>query len=83
MQVAHFITGHEPPMLLARGDRDTLVKAFNIEHVSARIEEKGGIVKTISYPRMDHVWAIGAFSWAGRGKYPVVEDVTGFFSKYP
>lgn len=82
MQVTTFITGKEPPMLLVRGTDDGLVGASNIEKLSGRILGKGGDVKVISYPGMDHVWAIGAFSWAGKGKWSIADDVDAFFKSY-
>jgi acetyl esterase/lipase len=80
MQATSFIDGHEPPMLLLYGDADTSVKKINIDRLEARIHEKGGCVKTIIYPGIDHKWIVGALSWVGRSKAPVIADMAGFFS---
>jgi acetyl esterase/lipase len=76
MQVTTFITGHEPPMLLLYGDADKDVKPYNLEKLQARIREKGGKVKSIVYPGVDHIRIIGAFSWMGDAK--IVDDTASF-----
>jgi acetyl esterase/lipase len=54
-QPINFVDGSEPPMLLLHGKRDKLVYPFNTEHLARRVEARGGCVKTVIYPRVDHV----------------------------
>jgi acetyl esterase/lipase len=82
MQATSFITGHEPPMLLLRGDKDKSVAAYNMVNLATQIHAKGGKVETKTYPGLDHIWIIGAFSWAGQDKAPIVDDVVNFFRSH-
>ncbi len=79
MQVTAFIEGTEPPMLLLYGGADTVVKRYNLERLEARIREKGGTVKSIVYPGVDHIWILGALSWLNFSGPPVLEDMLAFF----
>lgn len=63
MQTTTFITGSEPPMLLLYGLADKDVRAYNHEKLANRIKEKHGEVKVITYPNIDHIDIITAFSW--------------------
>lgn len=78
MQVTTFIDGGQPPMLLLWGDGDEAVGRFNLERLQARIKEKGGVVESRVYAGVNHVWIVGALSWLGKGKAPVVQDMTDF-----
>lgn len=83
MQVRTFIDGHEPPMLLLQGDRDTTVNPSNREKLEKRITEKRGWVRSIVYPGIDHVWIVGSLSWLGRNRAPVADDMDRFFHGAP
>ena len=80
MQVPTFVDGQQPPMLLMAGDDDTTVKMINIERLVAAIDEQGGQVQIKTYPGVDHIEMVGAFSKFWRGKAPVLEDTTDFFN---
>ena len=79
MQVTTFIDGHEPPMLLLWGDKDTTVRRFNLDKLQSRIEAKGGQAGAIIYPGLTHVGIIGALTWINTGGQPVVDDMERFF----
>jgi acetyl esterase/lipase len=79
MQVTTFIDGSQPPMLLLYGDADTAVKRYNLDRLALRIKEKGGSVRTIVYPGVDHLWILGALSWVNFRGPPVLDDITAFF----
>ncbi|MGO9543777.1 MAG: alpha/beta hydrolase [Rhodomicrobium sp.] len=79
MQVTTFIDGTQPPMLLLYGDADTAVKRYNLDRLEARIREKGGAVKSIVYPGVDHLWIAGALSWINFRGPPVLNDMVAFF----
>lgn len=80
MQVTHFIDGHQPPMLLLWGAADKDVEKYNLDRLQQRIEEKGGCVRTIVYPGIDHVWLVAAMAWFGQEKAPVTDDIVHFFA---
>jgi dienelactone hydrolase len=79
MQVTTFIDGNQPPMLLLYGDADTAVRRYNLDRLESRIREKGGVVKSIIYPGVDHTWIVGALSWINFRGPPVIGDITAFF----
>ena len=79
MQVPTFIDGHQPPMLLLYGDKDTAVKYKNLERLEQRIKEQGGCVHSIIYPGVSHTGILGALSWANLQGAPVVRDIQQFF----
>jgi len=76
-----FIDGREPPMLLLHGRDDTTVGAFNLERFEAAIKAQDGNVQSIIYDDVNHVDIVGAIAWVLRGKAPVLEDMTAFFTK--
>ena len=79
MQVTTFIDGAQPPMLLLYGDADSAVKRYNLDRLEARIREKGGRVKSIVYPGVDHLWILGAVGWVNFRGPPVLGDMLAFF----
>jgi acetyl esterase/lipase len=79
MQVTTFIDGTQPPMLLLYGSSDTTVRRSNIERLEATIRERGGIVKSIVYPGVDHIWIAGALSRINFRGPPVLDDMLAFF----
>jgi acetyl esterase/lipase len=80
MQVTTFIDGNQPPMLLLYGDADTAVRRYNLDRLEGLIHEKGGVVKSIIYPGVDHTWIVGALSWINFRGPPVIGDITAFFN---
>jgi len=80
MQVPTFIDGHQPPMLLLYGANDKTVGRVNLDKLQSAIQEKGGCVRAHIYPGIDHVWIVGALSWLGKDKAPVLKDMTTFFN---
>ena len=73
-----FVDGHEPPMLLIHGDRDTTVNPVNSIELAKRIRDAGGEVKLIMYPGVDHVGVVLALAWPFRWIAPTVPDVIQF-----
>jgi acetyl esterase/lipase len=80
MQVTRFIDGSQPPMLLLHGDTDIAVKRYNLDRLEARIREKGGSVKSIIYPGVDHIWILGALSWVNFRGPPVLDNMLAYFA---
>jgi acetyl esterase/lipase len=78
MQVTTFIDGKEPPMLLLYGQKDNVVKRYNLERLAQSIHSKNGRVKVITYPTLDHIGVISTFSDLGP-KSGVVDCVIKFF----
>lgn len=77
-----FVDGKEPPMLLVQGLQDKIVSPSNAEHLAARIREKGGEVKYITYPNRGHASVVVALVWPYQWLAPVLDDVTEFFDEH-
>ena len=79
MQVSHFVTGDEPPMLLQYGLADDLVGLINIERLEAALDRVGTCRRIKLYPEIDHIGIVSAFTWLYRNNRPVMADMLGFF----
>ncbi|MEY3201133.1 MAG: hypothetical protein RIR70_683 [Pseudomonadota bacterium] len=77
-QPVNFVRGQEPPMLLATGDADDIVKPKNTASLAARVRAAGGQVKEITYPKAGHVSIVVDLSSPFRGRSPVWQDVAAF-----
>ncbi len=79
MRPVTYATGKMPPLLLLHGADDKIVGRFNYEHLRDKVLKDGGSVETKLYKGIDHVWIVGALSWLGRDKAPVLDDMVRFF----
>jgi acetyl esterase/lipase len=85
-QPINFVTGAAPPMLLLTGDADVTVSPDNTRTLAAAIRARGGTVKEIVLPGVNHLAPLLALAAAIPGqKLPVratildfIRDVTGF-----
>lgn len=78
MQATTFVDGNEPPILLLYGQKDGTVKPYNHERLATRIQDQGGRIEVITYPKLGHLGMIGTFSGLGP-KSSVVQDMIAFF----
>lgn len=81
MRPVTYADGRIPPLLLLHGADDEIVGKFNYEHLRDKVIKDGGSVKTKLYKGIDHVWIVGALSWLGRDKAPVLADMSQFFKE--
>ena len=77
-QPVNFVTGHEPPMLLATGDEDDTVKPRNTTALAARVRAAGGRVTEIIYPKEGHRGIVVGLSAPFRSRGRVFDDVGAF-----
>ncbi|MBN2866991.1 MAG: alpha/beta hydrolase [Thiotrichales bacterium] len=82
MQVTTFIDGSEPPMLLLWGDADTEVWRRNLDLLTQKIQQTGGVVETKIYPGVGHVGILANQAWFVPGQATALEDLSTFFNKY-
>lgn len=80
MQVTTFVDGDEPPMLLLWGEDDDTVGRENLDRLLSALVATDACHRMRTYPGVDHVSIIGAFTWLFRNENPVVEDVAGFIA---
>ncbi|REG61453.1 acetyl esterase/lipase [Paraburkholderia sp. BL6669N2] len=78
-QPINFVTGDEPPMFLAAGERDTTVDPGNTDRLAAKLRASGDAdVEVKHYPRVGHALLVGAFAGPLRGFAPVLDDASAF-----
>jgi acetyl esterase/lipase len=73
-----FVDGHQPPMLLITGSKDTTVEPENAIHLADTIRTRGGEVQLITYRNANHVDTVLSLAAPFRWMYPVLDDVTKF-----
>ena len=76
------VDGRQPPILLANGARDTTVDPANSDAMARRIENVGGVVRHVVYPKRGHVGVVLALAKPFRWLAPVLDDVTAFFAEH-
>lgn len=77
-----FVSGDEPPMLLAAGTADHDVDPVNSVQFAQALPAKGGSVELKSYPGLTHDSMIQAFMPAQRATSPVVANVLAFINAH-
>lgn len=77
-----YVDGKEPPMLLLQGLKDNIVSPINAEHLSARIREKGGEVKYITFPKRGHKSMVVALVSPFHFLAPVLKDSVDFMNAH-
>jgi len=78
MQVGTFISESAPPMYLLRGGKDTTVGQINVDNIMAAAKGMDVNIQTKTYPKLDHIGIMSAFSWVYDDKGGVVSDVVAF-----
>jgi acetyl esterase/lipase len=73
-----FISGNEPPMLLATGTADTVVEPANSERFAEALRAHAVSVELKTYPGYGHGQIIDALSPARQAASPVLADITAF-----
>ncbi|MFM0322784.1 alpha/beta hydrolase [Caballeronia glebae] len=77
-----FISGHEPPMLLAAGTADTDVDPRNSDRFAEALRAHHDVVELKKYAGYGHDTIIESFSAARRKDSPVLADVTAFIGAH-
>jgi acetyl esterase/lipase len=80
-QPISYVSGDEPPSLLATGTSDSVVDPGNSTRLANRLRAAGDKATVISYPNKGHLVTIGAFAGSLRFLAPVLDDVDGFISR--
>ena len=73
-----FVTGHEPPMLLATGTADTVVDPRNSERFADTLRAHDDFVELKRYAGYEHGQIVDEISAAQRANSPVLADITAF-----
>lgn len=77
-QPLHFARADAPPLFLAWGEDDDLVRRKSIDHLAAAQRTQGASVEAKIYPGVGHVGLLLALSRPLRGRAPVLDDLSAF-----
>lgn len=81
-QPINLITAEAPPMYLATGTSDPIVRMQNTERFADRLRAQGVWVTTQYYDGFGHMEPVIAMGALWRWRMPVLDDVTGFFQRF-
>lgn len=77
-QPIHFARGDAPPLWLAHGDADTLVRPRNSQHLLAAVTDAGGQAQLHMYPGADHNGTVKPLSLYYRNDNTLLADAVTF-----
>ena len=75
---ASHIDGTEQPLLFLHGAGDETVAQINSSRLAARIRERGGCARSVSYAGVGHVEIVVALALPWLRRAPVVDDIESF-----
>lgn len=81
-QPINLITSDAPPMYLATGTTDPIVRMQNSERFARRLRDQGVWVTTQYYDGFGHMEPVIAMGAMWRWRMPVLDDMTAFFQRF-
>lgn len=81
-QPINLITADAPPMYLATGTSDPIVRMQNTENFAGRLRAQGVWVTTQFYEGFGHMEPVIAMGALWRWRMPVLDDMVGFFQRF-
>lgn len=81
-QPVNLVTADAPPMYLATGTMDPIVRMQNTERLAQRLSERGVWVTTRYFEGFGHMEPVIALGAMWRWRMPVLEDVVEFFTRF-
>jgi acetyl esterase/lipase len=81
-QPINLITAEAPPMYLATGTTDPIVRVQNTERFADRLRAQGVWVTTQYYEGFGHMEPVIAMGALWRWRMPVLDDMVGFFQRF-
>ena len=76
-----FSRADAPPMLLVTSSKDTVVRPYNTENLTAKLRELGAPVESENYEGLSHEEVVMALSKAFRSKAPVLDRSVTFLKQ--
>ena len=80
-QPVNLVSRAAPPMFLATGSADTVVRPRNSAALARKLRQAGASVIEKVYPGLSHSGTVAALSRPFRGDAPVLDDIVAFFSR--
>ena len=81
-QPINLITSEAPPMYLATGTTDPIVRMQNTERFAQKLKDQGIWVTTRYYEGFGHMEPVIAMGALWRWRMPVLDDMVGFFQRF-
>jgi acetyl esterase/lipase len=81
-QPINLITADAPPMYLATGTTDPIVRVQNTNHFADRLRSQGIWVTTQYYEGFGHMEPVIAMGALWRWRMPVLDDMVSFFQRF-
>ncbi|WP_299746615.1 alpha/beta hydrolase [Devosia sp.] len=81
-QPVNLVTADAPPMYLATGTSDPIVRMQNTEHLARALQARGTWVTTKFYEGFGHMEVVMAMGALWRWRAPVLDDMTLFFNQF-
>lgn len=79
-QPVNLVTPDSPPMFLATGEADLIVRPSNTTLLADALRAKHVRVEAVSYPGLGHMDPVMALSTVWRARAPVLDQITAFFT---
>ncbi|WDR04484.1 alpha/beta hydrolase [Devosia rhodophyticola] len=81
-QPINLVTPDAPPMYLASGTTDPIVRVQNTENLAAKLTASGVWVTTKYYEGFGHMEPVIAMGALWRWRMPVLDDMVAFFTRF-
>jgi acetyl esterase/lipase len=81
-QPVNLVTSEAPPMLLASGTTDPIVRVENSQALAAKLKEQGIWVTEKYYDGFGHMEPVVALGSMWRWRMPILADITEFFQRF-
>ncbi|HEV7718308.1 MAG TPA: alpha/beta hydrolase [Arsenicitalea sp.] len=81
-QPVNLVTSDAPPMFLASGTTDPIVRVQNTENLSKKLRDQGVWVTDKYYEGFGHMEVVIAMGAMWRWRMPVLNDVVTFFERF-
>ena len=81
-QPINLVTSDTPPMYLASGTTDPIVRVQNTERFAQKLKDSGVWVTTRYYDGFGHMEPVLAIGSAWRWRMPVLDDMVAFFQMF-
>jgi len=81
-QPINLVTSDAPPMFLATGMNDPIVRSINTEKLAKKLGDKGVWVTTKYYDGIGHMEAVTSLGSLMRWRAPILEDMVFFFESF-
>ena len=81
-QPINLVTADAPPMYLATGTTDPIVRMQNTEHLAMRLYQSGVWVTARYFEGFGHMEPVIAMGAAWRWRLPVLDDMVAFFTQF-